>query len=88
MAICYRVEHFKGDVIMEKLKYYIIKNYGNYITKTRITKNGLFIYGGNYKSSYGKHTLYTFISSYDKDNKEYIDSMLKTFINDVKRLIK
>ena len=73
---------------MEKVKEYILKNYGDYITKTRITKNGLFIYGGIYRSSYGKHTLYTYISSYDKDNKEYIDEALKIFVDDSKRLIK
>lgn len=64
---------------MEKLKKYcyeyITEKYGkDYIKTSRITKNGLFLYGKNKK--------YTFISKYDKENKEYINDLLEIFTNE------
>lgn len=75
---------------MEELRDRIlsIKHYKKYITKTRITKNGLFIYGGYYSTSYGeKHPVYTYISNYDKSNVNYILDLLDTFAEEVERLV-
>ena len=80
---------------LEELKdycyFYIDRNYGlknDYIRNTRITKNGLFIYGHKvYAPLYNEvYTIYTFISWYDTNDYEYIDSMLEHFVLDCKRL--
>ena len=70
---------------------YITEQYGkknNYIRKTRITKNGLFIYGHKvYSPRYmEQYTIYTFINWYDSNNYQFINDMLDYFIPDCKRL--
>lgn len=81
--------------ILENLKKYCIdyikKQYGEkneYIKKTRITKNGLFIYGHDvYAPAFNEtYTIYTFINWYDNNNFDFINSMLDNFILDCKRL--
>lgn len=68
-----------------------IKRYKDNITKTKITKNGLFIYGGYYKTSSGEqHPIYTYISKLElndfKGNINYIIDLLETFADEVERL--
>lgn len=68
-----------------------IKRYKDNITKTRISKNGLFIYGGYYKTSSGEqHPIYTYISKLElndfKGSINYIIDLLETFIDEVERL--
>lgn len=70
---------------------YINTHYGidnNYIRKTRITKNGLFLYGHKvYAPAYNyTYTIYTFINWYDSSNYMYINDMLDYFVLDNKRL--
>ena len=69
---------------------YIERNYGkkqNYIRKTRITKNGLFIYGHKVQSPIvGTYTIQTYISWYDSSHYKYIDDMLDYFVLDCDRL--
>lgn len=70
---------------------YIEKQYGvknKYIKKTRITKNGVFIYGHKvYANGYGmNYTIYTFINFYDSNNYEFINMLLDNFVLDCKRL--
>ena len=70
---------------------YIEREYGkrqNYIRRTRITKNGLFIYGHKvYAPGYSLYyDIYTFINWYDYNNYEFINSMLDNFVLDCKRL--
>lgn len=70
---------------------YIEREYGrkqNYIRKTRITKNGLFIYGHKvYAPAYSlKYTIYEYISWYDSNDYEHINSILEHFVLDNKRL--
>jgi len=70
---------------------YINTNYGiknNYIRKTRITKNGLFIYGHKvYAPGYClTYTIYTFINWFDSNNYEHIQNLLENFVLDCKRL--
>ena len=70
---------------------YIEKEYGrkqDYIKRTRITKNGLFIYGHKcYAPGYNLvYTIYTFISWYDSNDYEHINNMLDHFVLDCKRL--
>lgn len=81
--------------LLENLKNYcynyIKKEYGkrqNYIRKTRITKNGLFIYGHKvYAPLYNeKYTIYTFISWYNENNYTFINDLLDNFVLDCKRL--
>ena len=83
----------KNKMLEELKKYcieYINKNYGiknNYIRKTRITENGLFLYGHNvYSPLYGKYRIYTFISWYDSNDYEHIQNMLEHFVLDCRRL--
>lgn len=83
----------KKDELIELKKYcykYMEREYGkkqNYIRKTRITENGLFIYGHNvYSPLYGKYTIYIFISWYDSNDYEYINNTLDHFVLDCKRL--
>ena len=80
---------------LEDLKQYCIDyintNYGvknDYIKKTRITKNGLFIYGHKvYAPAYSiVYDIYTFISWYDSNDYSYINDMLEHFVLDCKRL--
>lgn len=68
-----------------------IKRYKDNITKTKITKNGLFIYGGYYKTSSGEqHPIYTYISKLElndfKESINYIIDLLETFVDEVERL--
>ncbi len=70
---------------------YVEREYGkkqNYIKRTRITNNGLFLYGHKvYAPGYNlTYTIYTFISWYDSNDYEYITNMLEHFISDCKRL--
>lgn len=70
---------------------YIASEYGkrqNYIRKTRITKNGLFIYGHKvYSPGYNKiYTIYIFINWYDNNNYNFINDCLDFFVLDCKRL--
>ena len=80
-------------ISIEELKNRILKvdRYKNHITKTKITKNGLFIYGGFYKTSSGEqHPIYTYISKQEtknfKENINFIIDLLETFIDEVERL--
>ena len=59
-----------------------------YIKKTKITKNGLFIYGHKVYAPIlnDTYTIYTFISWYDADDYEYIKKVLDFFVLDCKRL--
>ena len=83
------------NTILTELKDYCYKylqlHYGtsnNFIRRTKITKNGLFIYGHKVYAPIisDTYTIYTFISWYDADNYEYINDMLEYFVNDCKRL--
>ena len=70
---------------------YIEREYGkkqNYIKKTRITKNGLFIYGHKvYAPGYNRYyDIYTFINWYNSNDYEFITNMLDYFVLDCKRL--
>lgn len=59
---------------------YIKEKYGekqNYIRKTRITKNGLFIYGCIFY-------IYTFISRYDSSHRVYVNETLDYFVEECK----
>ncbi len=84
----------KNKILEELKKYcidYIKKQYGEkneYIKKTRITKNGLFIYGHDvYAPAFNEtYTIYTFINWYDDNNFDFINSMLDNFVLDCKRL--
>ena len=80
---------------LEELKQYcynyIEREHGknnNYIKRTKITKNGLFIYGHKvYAPLYMQvYNVYTFISWYDTNDYEYINNMLEHFVLDCKRL--
>lgn len=80
-------------ITIEELKKRIlsVNRYNNHITKTKITKNGLFIYGGYYKTSSGEqHPIYTYISKQELNNYEknvnFIIDLLETFIDEVERL--
>lgn len=70
---------------------YVNRMYGekqDYIKRTRITKNGLFVYGHKvYAPGYNLYyDIYTFISWYDANDYEHITSMLDHFVLDCKRL--
>ncbi len=70
---------------------YIEREHGtqqNYIKKTRITKNGLFIYGHKvYAPGYSLYyDIFTFISWYDSNDYEHINALLDHFVLDCKRL--
>ena len=70
---------------------YIEREYGkkqNYIRKTRITKNGLFIYGHKvYAPGFCLvYDIYEYISWYDSNDYEYITSLLDHFVLDCNRL--
>lgn len=68
-------------------KIMLVDRYKERITKTRITKNGLFIYGGYYKTSFGeKQPIYTYISKLELNNINYIIELLETFVDEVERL--
>jgi hypothetical protein len=78
---------------MEELRDQIVNSsrYKDSITKTKITKNGLFIYGGYYKTSSGEqHPIYTYISKLElndfKGSINYIIDLLETFVDEVERL--
>ena len=84
----------KKKEIEELKKYcykYIEREYGrknNYIRKTRITKNGLFIYGHKvYAPGYNEiYDIYTFINWYDSNDYQHITDLLEHFVLDCKRL--
>lgn len=84
----------KNKILEDLKKYcidYIKKQYGEknkYIKKTRITKNGLFIYGHNvYAPAINEtYTIYTFINWYDVNNFDFINTILDNFVLDCKRL--
>lgn len=84
----------KNKILEDLKKYcidYIKKQYGEkneYIKKTRITKNGLFIYGHKvYAPAFNEtYTIYTFINWYDVNNFDFINNMLDNFVLDCKRL--
>ena len=70
---------------------YIQTTYGtnqNYIKKTRITPNGLFVYGHKvYALGYGiTYTIYTFINWYDSNDYQHIQNLLDHFVLDCQRL--
>ena len=70
---------------------YVKRTYGtkqNYIRKTRITKNGLFIYGHKvYAPGYcEKYNIHIYISWYENNNYSFINDMLDNFVLDCKRL--
>lgn len=74
------------------LKSEILEFIKGYYTKTRQTKNGLFIYSGIYKkpTKYNKTgEIYTYISNedigiqYDEESKNYIKEGLKTYIDEI-----
>lgn len=72
-------------------KKYVSDKYGkdnNYIRRTRITRNGLFIYGHRvYAPNFnGYFPIQTYISQYDVDNKDYINDLLDLFVLDCQRL--
>lgn len=79
------------EELKEYCKKYIEREYGrknNYIRKTRITKNGLFIYGHKvYAPGYNEiYDIHTYISWYENNNYNYINELLDTFVLDCKRL--
>lgn len=66
-----------------------IEHYKKYIKKTRITKNGLFIYGDKYKTSSGDvYPIYTYISKVDIHETNYILDILDAFVDCEERLVK
>lgn len=70
---------------------YIEAQYGkkqNYIRKSKITKNGLFIYGHKvYAPGYNRiYTIYTYINWYNSNDYSYINDLLDHFVIDCKRL--
>lgn len=79
------------EELKEYCKNYINREYGlknNYIRKTRITKNGLFIYGHKvYAPRYNEiYDIYTFINWYDSNDYQHITDLLDHFVLDCKRL--
>lgn len=79
------------EQLKDYCKKYIEKMYGlknDYIKKTKITKNGLFIYGHKvYAPGYNEiYTIYTFINWYDCNDFEHIGDLLDHFVLDCKRL--
>lgn len=79
------------NILKEYCKNYINKNYGvknNYIRSMKTSKNGLFIYGHKvYAPGYSiKYTIHTYISWYELNNYEFINSLLDTFVLDCNRL--
>lgn len=79
------------EELKEYCKNYINREYGlknNYIRKTRITKNGLFIYGHKvYAPAYNEiYDIYTFINWYDSNDYQHITDLLDHFVLDCKRL--
>lgn len=77
--------------LKEYCKNYISRNYGtknNYIRSMKTSKNGLFIYGHKvYSPGYSiKYTIHTYISWYELNNYEFINSLLDTFVLDCNRL--
>lgn len=66
-----------------------MERYKKYIKKTKITKNGLFIYGDKYKTSSGViYPIYTYISKVDINETNYIVDLLESFIDEEERLVK
>lgn len=70
---------------------YIKETYGtkqDFIKKTRITKNGLFIYGHKvYAPGYSlTYDIFTFINWYESNNYRFINDLLDQFVMDCKRL--
>lgn len=73
---------------LENVKLIAYNKVGKYIKKTRITKNGIFIYGHKVYSPLlmEKYQIYTFISWYDSNDYSYIDEALEYFKLDCERL--
>lgn len=69
---------------------YLEREYGkrqNYIRKTKMTNNGLFIYGHDVNSPcYGKFKIYTFINWYNSNDYTFINSLLDFFVLDCNRM--
>ena len=70
---------------------YIEREYGkqpDYIRSTKITKNGLFIYGHKvYAPGYSiTYEIHTYISWYEVNNYQFINDLLDNFVLDCKRL--
>lgn len=70
---------------------YIKTTYGtkqDYIKKTRITPNGLFVYGHKvYAPGYGiTYTIYTFINWYNSNDYQHIKDLLDHFVLEYKNL--
>lgn len=66
-----------------------IERYKKYIRKTRITKNGLFIYGDKYVTSSGDtYPIYTYISKEDINETNHILDLLDSFVDCEERLVK
>ena len=79
------------ETLKEYCYKYIESEYGkrqNYIRKTRITKNGLFVYGHKVYSPVlnEKYTIYTFINFYNSNDYSFINELLDMFVLDCKRL--
>ena len=77
--------------LKEYVKRYMWWKYGDnnkYVKSMKATKNGLFIYGHKvYAPGYGiKYTIHTYISWYELNNYEFINSLLDTFVLDCNRL--
>ena len=77
--------------IKEYCKQYMERQYGlknDYIRGFRKSKNGLFIYGHKvYAPVYNIiYKIHTYISWYESNNYEYINTLLDNFVLDCKRL--
>ena len=69
---------------------YLEREYGkrqNYIRKTKITNNGLFIYGHDVKSPcYGIFHIYTFINWYNSNDYSFINCLLDHLVLECNRM--
>lgn len=75
--------------IKQYCKDYIEKTYGHqYVEKTRISKNGLFIYGGKYNHQGKDYPVYTYLCMYDVDKEWYIKDALDCFVAECQTLLK
>ena len=61
-----------------------------YLKTTRISKNGVFIYGKKYYTPrfFQVYNAYTYISYEEKYNVDYVNGLLDTFIEECKNLEK
>ena len=69
---------------------YLEREYGkrqNYIRKTKITNEGLYIFGHDVDPPcYEKYTINVFINWYDSNDYEFINYLLDHFILECKRI--